>query len=329
MNNSKRNVHNSGPLGMLVNSGQVKSVEEDEVLVAAEPQSEQNRGGSSYFRTQAGLEFTENELVLVDPKECEPWKYANRQDDELGEIDQLIESIKENRQLQPALIRPHPNPHDGIKYEIIFGRRRHLACLKLGIPFLVIKKKIRDIQEAVASQDAENKYRKNVSNYSNALLYKRLLSDGVFPTEKSLADKVGMSISTFNDLMAYARIPGDIVKAIPDIHNLSNSMVLKIVALIKKSSPLEKAIHGLAAQIGLTISSPAKLEKALAGKTIPVLTSNGQDAKVILSKAGEKLFTFKRDQRGALCVVFNKKFDNIDHDGLCALLKGYLEQAVM
>ena len=213
MDNSKKNVHSSGPLGMLVKTGQIKkidsSIESDRGNLQHVGLDRLKTSTSSYFRTQSGIEFKENELVLIDPNECESWEYANRSEDEMGNMDELIKSIQENHQLQPALVRSHPNPHDGVKYQIIFGRRRHVACLSLGIPFLVIKKDSLTKQEAIACQDAENKFRKNVSNYSNAKLYKKLLEDQTFKTEKELAEKLGISSSSLNDLMSFTKIPPD------------------------------------------------------------------------------------------------------------------------
>ncbi|HEO1499423.1 TPA: ParB/RepB/Spo0J family partition protein, partial [Legionella pneumophila] len=252
MDNSKRNVHNSGPLGMLMKSGQVKKIEtaeEEVVLKQAAPKA------PSYFKTQSGIEFAEQELIYVNPEECEPWKYANRQEGELGDIDGLIDSIKSNKQLQPALVRNHPNPHGKIKYEVIFGRRRHIACMRLGIPFLVIRKDIPNVQDAIASQDAENKLRNDVSNYSNAMLYKRLLSDNVFKTEKELSEKLRISYSTFNELMAYSKIPEDIVDAIPDVHTLSKQLAVTIVQLLNKSKSNYDKMLSIANQLGKTITS--------------------------------------------------------------------------
>jgi ParB family transcriptional regulator, chromosome partitioning protein len=326
MNNSKKNIHNSGPLGKLIGSGHVKKVDTDEELNSQRDYIKRGNEGSFYFKTQFGIEFNENELIFVDPKECEPWKYANRLEDDMGDLEGLIESIRENKQLQPALVRPHPNRHDGIIYEIIFGRRRHLACLKLGIPFLVIRKNIQNIQDAVASQDAENKFRKNVSGYSNALFYKRLLAESVFKTEKELAKKLGMSSSTLNDLMAYIRIPDDIIKAMPNIHNLSNSMALKIVSLLNKSDKWHNRILECAPEIGKTITSPIRLEKALSQKKTRESYSN--ETQIVFSPKGKKLFTFKRDQRGAPCFVLHRELWGIDHEQLCDYLKSYLEAAM-
>lgn len=330
MDNSKRNIHNSGPLGMLMKSGQIKKIEPSEELI---PQQNNQKTSASYFKTQSGIEFSEQELIYVNPEECEPWKYANRQEGELGDIDGLIDSIKAHKQLQPALIRNHPAPHGKIKYEVIFGRRRHIACLKLGIPFLAIRKDISNIQDAIASQDAENKLRNDVSNYSNALLYKRLLDESVFKTERELAEKLRLSYSTLNDLMAYSKIPHDIINKIPDIHSLSKQLAVKIVQLLNKSENNHQKILNFAHQLGKSISSQSKLEKRMETK---ISESNNQSAisesgaKYYSTTNGKKLFTLKSDRRGLPTLVLNKEIIGLfNFDEVCQQFSKYLEDILI
>lgn len=330
MDNSKRNIHNSGPLGMLMKSGQIKKIEPSEELI---PQQNNQKTSASYFKTQSGIEFSEQELIYVNPEECEPWKYANRQEGELGDIDGLIDSIKAHKQLQPALIRNHPAPHGKIKYEVIFGRRRYIACLKLGIPFLAIRKDISNIQDAIASQDAENKLRNDVSNYSNAMLYKRLLDESVFKTERELAEKLRLSYSTLNDLMAYSKIPHDIIKKIPDIHSLSKQLAVKIVQLLNKSENNHQKILNFAHQLGKSISSQSKLEKRMETK---ISESNNQSAisesgaKYYSMTNGKKLFTLKSDRRGLPTLVLNKEIIGLfNFDEVCQQFSKYLEDILI
>jgi len=327
MDNNKRNVHTSGPLGMLMKTGQVKRVDDSEHKPL---ENAVNNTGGSYFKTQAGIEFSEQELLFVDPKECEPWQYANRQADELGDMDELVESIKSNKQLQPALIRIHPKPHDGIKYEIIFGRRRHLACLRLGVPFLAIRKDIQNVQDAIASQDAENKLRNDVSDYSNAKLYQRLLLEGVFTTEKQLAAKLQLSSSSLNDLMAYAKIPDDIVEGISDIHHLSKSIAIKIVQLLNKSKDNHAKLLLLAPQLGKSITSSAKLDQVLEKLSVDKVNESDGFTKLYKAISGEKLFTFKMDTRGLPCVVINKEIaGKIDVEKMCEHISKHLEEQIV
>lgn len=333
MDNSKKTIHSSGPLSMLMQSGKITKVEGN--------QSSQEifknlttvlKSEGSYFKTESGVEFSEQELVYLNPKECESWKYANRQKDELGDIDELVGSIRANKQLQPALVRLHPTPHDGIKYEVIFGRRRHIACLRLGVPFLAILKSITNVQDAIAAQDAENKLRNDVSNYSNALLYKRLLSDGVFKMEKELAGKLRLSASTLNDLMAYSKIPEDIIRRIPNIHELSKQIVIKLVQLINRSPDNHKKILAVAGELGASITSPSKLERICEDKT----SSPAKDkieklitAKTYSMDSGKKLFTLKSDNRGLPSFVLDKAVSKVvDLEEICQHLSQLLEKAL-
>ena len=326
MKEFKKNVHNTGPLGMLLKAGQISKVDSDNTEVNIQNESVEDKPRANYFKTQSGIKFTEDELIFTPPDECEPWKYANRLNVETN-IDDLVNSIKENGQLQPGLVRPHPLPHGKIKYEIIFGRRRHLACQMLGIPFLAIRKNIHSINEALVNQDAENKFRKDVSNYSNAILYKRLLEDKVFKTEKELAKMLSISPASFTELMAYTKIPKEIVEKISDIHSLSNSMALKIVKLINGSEKNYSIILNLAKDIGKKITSPAKLESAIKAFERNQTSDNElEHARIFNSSSGKKLFTLKTDFRGYPCIIFDKTFnENFNFEKLCGHIKTFME----
>ncbi len=328
MDNSKKTVHSSGPLGMLVRSGQIKSIEADneDQFGKTRFRHDYRNDLAPYFKTATGIVFSENELFNVDPKQCEPWKYANRLDGDMGNIQELVRSIKDNGQLQPGLIRPHPKPYNNIKYEVIFGRRRYEACLQLNLPFLVIKKNIVNIEEALLYQEVENRERKDISNYSNAMLYKKLLDNGVFKNEKDLSDKLKISLSKIYDLMAYAKIPSEIVKLISDIHGLSNNLALKIVSILKNSPQMRLNLLKIAPEIGVTITSPVKLEASLVEK-------NNKDNYVIKaikykSSLGAKLFTFKINHKGLPCIVVDKNIRNINYEELCKYLATYLERMI-
>lgn len=328
MDNSKRNVHNSGPLGMLMKQGQIKKIEEESPSFSET--NERVASSGAYFKTKAGIEFNAQELIYVDPKECEAWKYANRDASEMGDIDGLIDSIKANKQLQPALVRKHPAPHGNVKFEIIFGRRRHLACLKMGVPFLVLLKEISSTQEAIATQEAENKLRDDVSYYSNAKLYQRLLQDRVFKTEKGLAEKLRISTSSINEIMAFVKIPEPIIKLIPDIHSLSKSFALKIVSLLNQSTEHYEFLRQLAPKIGKSISSPMKLQKQvdkLLNSDSVLSKKTSLTPKIYQARNGKELFKLSINKAGAAQIVFSKaQMKLVDISNVCDKLKELIEK---
>lgn len=328
MDNSKKTVHSSGPLGMLARSGQIKRIELDSEIQGNQIKrtSGLTNDVGSFFKTSTGVIFNENELVSIDPKQCKPWKYANRLEDNMGDMQELIKSIKENGQLQPGLIRPHPKPYNNIKYEVVFGRRRYEACLVLNVPFLAIKKNISNVEEALIIQETENRARKDISNYSNAMLYKKLFEDGVFKNEKDLSAKMGISLSKVYDIMAYSKIPAELVKLIPDIHGLSNNLAIKIATILRESPHLYQNLLKIAPQIGATITSPTKMEVGLASVENNEINKHIIKAKNYRSSLGTKLFTFKMNHKGFPCIVIDKAIKNIDHERLCQHLLKYLEE---
>ncbi len=323
--NTKKNIHNSGALGAMLRAGNIKNIH-DENLEQINHDFEPKKLLHAHYTTDSGLEFAGQELIEIDPKECEPWQYANRLDNEMGNLEELMESMRQNGQLQPALVRPHPQPHDNIKYEIIFGRRRHLASLKLGTPLLAIKKDFSTDQDAIAVQDAENKFRKDISNYSNALLYKKLLEKKVFKSEADLANKLGTHKNNLNDLLSYAKIPMEVVRQIPDMHTLKITMALKIVTLLNKDPGILPKLVSIASEIGKSITTPLKLDKELSVTAKSKKSEQLNKAKIITSDEGQKLFTFKMDQRGNSCIVFKSGLlENTNVDKLCGEIKALLE----
>lgn len=326
MDNSKRNVHNSGPLGKLMQAGQIKKIEIEEEAPTTNLKHvgmEGLKSTDTYFKTQSGIKFRENELLFIDPNECEPWEYANRSIEEMGDLDELMLSIKSSSQLQPALIRLHPSPHENIKYQVIFGRRRLEACKRLNIQLLAIIKDKLDTQEAIACQDAENKLRADVSNYSNALLYKRLINDKAFASGQELANKLNISKSSFAELMTYTKIPSALIIKIPDIHNLPVYMAIKLVKLITEDSNNLPKLIAVSSQIGLTLNTPAKLEAAIKSSTggkSQVL----HGTRIICDDNGKKLFTFKIDHKGLPSISFNKGFSDSNIDFFVKKVKDLL-----
>lgn len=327
MDNSKRNVHNSGPLGMLVKTGQIKKID------LAEGSQKDNfkhvgleglKAAGSYFKTESGIHFSEDELVFVDPKECEPWEYANRSEDELGNMDDLINSIQKNGQLQPALIRTHPDPHDGIRYQIIFGRRRYMACQALSVSLLAIKKNNLTLQEAIACQHAENKFRKNVSNYSNAILYKKLLEEKQFNNDSELAKMLGITRASLSELMSFTKIPGQIINKLPNIHDLPVYMATKIARTLTGEPKFFERMLEIASEIGKSINTPSKLDFAI--RHVDKKLDVPRRTMKILDDNGNRLFTLKTDSKGTISIRFEKVLsERLNFEHVCSSLKKIVE----
>lgn len=176
---------------------------------------------------------------MISAEKIEPWEYANRPESEFGDWDSFVESISKNGVEVPIIVRPKEKQKD--KFEVIAGRRRWKACLELGIE---VPSDIRELsdREAAVIQELENDERSDVSDWADALNYKRLLENGVFKNQTALAISLNIDRRRLNDLMAYTRINDRIVSAIGHLTNVSkkNAMLLAAIpdADVSKVLPL-------------------------------------------------------------------------------------------
>jgi len=101
-------------------------------------------------------------LSKLSPFENHPFKVT--QDDD---FQKLIDSIKENGILIPAVARPK-----GDSYELISGHRREFACRMLGIDTMpVLVRELSDDQAVIAMTDS-NVQRENILPSEKAFAYK-------------------------------------------------------------------------------------------------------------------------------------------------------------
>jgi ParB family chromosome partitioning protein len=92
--------------------------------------------------------------------------------------------------LQAIKVRPL-KPGGEFKYEVVFGHRRHRACLELGLPVLAVVDNLGGV-ELFVQMDRENRSRKNLSAWEQGMMYLRALENGLFPSNRQLAEKVGV-----------------------------------------------------------------------------------------------------------------------------------------
>lgn len=149
----------------------------------------------------------------LDPTKVFPSKWANRhgssfENAEFAALKKEVESAGKN--IQPIRVRPRAGT--GGEYEIVYGHRRHQACLQLGIPVLSVIEDVTD-RELFSFMDRENRARANLSPYEQGEMYRRALDDGLFPSLRMLAVEVGADPGNVSKAISIARLPEDVVRA--------------------------------------------------------------------------------------------------------------------
>lgn len=113
--------------------------------------------------------------------------------------------------VQPILVRPVDS--NGHRYEIVFGHRRHRACLELGLPVLaaIWTAPMSDL-ELFAAMDRENRERADLSAWEQGTMYRKALDEQMFPSQRRLAESLGVSHTWVRKAIAVAEIPDPVVQ---------------------------------------------------------------------------------------------------------------------
>lgn len=240
-------------------------------------------------------------LEYIDPQLCKPWQFADRPEDEMGDIDQLAHSIKTVGQQEPVLVRPK-NTYNSISYEVIFGNRRWRAAKIAKVKLLAIVKEVSD-QDAALYQKEENEERKDLSDLARAKSYKAQMDAQVFASEVDLSKKLSISRKTLNDIMAFIRIPEELAAAIPNYKFLSRAMAVKLAMLSKDKSILPRLME-LSPKIGGKSINTSNIEKFVYQQE--TLEKEPVDKTQINDQKGNKLFVVKTNAQGQTTIQINK-----------------------
>jgi ParB family chromosome partitioning protein len=149
----------------------------------------------------------------IDPTCISPTRWANRHEASFAttEFEGLKASIAlAGGNVQPVLVREQ-SPE---RYEVVFGHRRHRACLELGLPVLaVVAEQSLGDQEVFLSMERENRERADLSPFEQGRSYLSALEAGLFPSLRRLAEAVGVSHTWVRKSMLVAQLPEAVVRA--------------------------------------------------------------------------------------------------------------------
>jgi len=123
---------------------------------------------------------------------------------ELGNIQELMDSIKSKGVLEPILVRPR-----GDRYEIIAGERRFVASKNVGlsdIPSIVMD--VTD-NEAMEISLIENLQRKDLDIFEEADGLKALIEIYNY-SHADISEKIGKARSTITEIINVSRIPASL-----------------------------------------------------------------------------------------------------------------------
>ncbi|MBC7361255.1 MAG: ParB/RepB/Spo0J family partition protein [Candidatus Aminicenantes bacterium] len=144
---------------------------------------------------------------------------------ELGNIQELMDSIKTKGVLEPILVRAK-----GDRFEIIAGERRYVASKKLGLKEIpCIEMDVED-QEAMEISLIENLQRKDLDIFEEADGLKALISLYGY-SHQDIADKIGKARSTITEIISVSRIPLNLREKLRQAGITSRSTIIEIAKI--------------------------------------------------------------------------------------------------
>lgn len=238
---------------------------------------------------------------------------------ELGDLGDLVSSIREKGVLEPILVRPVAVSGKEVageaakaqRFMIIAGERRYRAALEAGlyeIPAIEL-----DVSEQEAREITliENLQRRDLSPFEEAEGY-RALGDLHGYTQERIGQAVGKSRSLVAETLALLQIPSELRKVASDLGIRSRSLLLEVAKL---GDPAKmKALLDRVGRQGLNRDDVRKDTREGAGRS------------KVGAQGRRKPYTFKfkaPDQRYSLQMTFRQS--TVDKDDLIRALEQILQ----
>jgi len=160
-------------------------------------------------------------LAEIEPDPAQPRS-------SMGNLDDLVSSIRDKGILEPLLVRKHPGGKRDKSHLIISGERRYHAALAAGLfEVPVIELDVSD-QEALEIALIENLQRKDLTPFEEAEGY-RVLGERHGYTHEQIADAVGKSRVVITESLNLLQMPARVRDAVQALGVNSKSVLLEIL----------------------------------------------------------------------------------------------------
>lgn len=173
------------------------------------------------------------ETTQLDPQSIQPSRWANRHPSSFtdGSFDLLKREIAgSGGNVQPIKVRTL----EGDSYEIVFGHRRHRACLELGLPVLATIVAKMDDRTLWEEMDRENRARKDLTPFEQGRHYREALDAGLYPSIRRLANAVGVDISQAAKVIRIADLPREVLAAFSSPCDIQVNWATKLHAALER-----------------------------------------------------------------------------------------------
>lgn len=262
---------------------------------------------------------------LIDPARIHRSEYANRHELNFGgaEFEQLkAEIANAGGNVQPIKVRPIASTDGVPNYEIVFGHRRHEACRQLGLPVSAMVDNLDD-KALFVEMERENRARKDLSGWEQGVMYQRALDMGLFPSNRKLADAIGVDLGNLGRALSLARLPAEVVGAFNSPLDLQFRWA-KPLSESHESDPAGLVGRAIALKASAQVLTAREIFEALLGKGEGVVPYN-PPADIVLKHQRKQAAVVSVDAKGRTLVRFEATLGDQKRRDLAKLIQNFLE----
>ena len=258
-------------------------------------------------------------VKLLDPNLISPSKWANRHNssfanDAFASLKAEISNAGGN--VQPIRVRPRADEPG--RFEVVFGHRRHQACLQLGILVSAIVESVDD-KSLFAAMDRENRSRADLSPFEQGDMYRRALDEGLYPSLRQMCADLGVDLGNASKAIAIARLPIEILAAFESPTQIQFRWGKDLTAVLQKDpdSVIERA---KTIRFGAKHLPPTEALNRLLGNAKPT-----KPVTLDLKQKGRVVGKLTRKSDGAISLSLNGgALDEAEYAALRSAVEGLL-----
>lgn len=260
----------------------------------------------------------------LDPKLVRRSSWANRNEAEFrtAEFRELKDEIANaGGNVQPIKVRLVKGVVDGqpSQHEIVFGHRRHQACLELGLPVNAVVTEEMSDKALFEAMDRENRGRKNLSAWEQGRMYDEALRKGLYSSGRNLEEALGLNHSDVVRALQLAKLPKEVVDA------FATPLDLQVRWAKPLADALQRDPDGVLAKARETAKrrgsmGAMEIFELLIGKAVKPVPME-----ILISVLGQKVATFRAGPKGRAIVEFEDGALPIEkHASLAKLIEDFM-----
>lgn len=282
----------------------------------------------------------------LDPQTVQASAWANRHEDTYADDAFLAlkaEIAAAGGNVQPIKVRPRAAAGQGVgrsnpsgaapggagagegegAYEIVYGHRRHRACLALGLPVAAMIEEMPE-QQMFVQMERENRSRKDLSAWEQGRMYARALDQGLYPSNRQLATAIGRDLGDIGKALALARLPLAVVQAFASPLDLQYRWA-KPLGDAQQRDPEGLVVRARALKAQVDKRSPKQIFAALVGAEPALSRAAGAAAvDITVRVAGKAVAVVGTDAQGHTQVRFSKALKAGQRPALAAAIEQFL-----